>query len=177
MARTSFCSKRIAIPSAVPITMSSSPRPCMTDTSESFSSMERALRPLGRGRENADNEVRLIRPFRVTKTMYGPLLTARAASAAPRASSSGVSGRSGSAPAGASGSAAPAGSSPSTSSTASVSSSLRGSSFTGRMAASFSSGPSWTRLTIALPRAARPACGSACTLSQKTRPLLVKRSR
>src|SRR6266446_1819006 len=75
MGRTSFWSNRIAIPCAVPMITSSSPLACITDTSSSSPSMERALSPLGRGRANASSLVRLISPFWVTKMMYGPAAT------------------------------------------------------------------------------------------------------
>ena len=82
------------MPSAVPITTSSVPRASITETSESFSSMESAFRPLGRGREKADRAVRFTRPLRVTNEMYGPLLISIASSAVARASSSALRGRS-----------------------------------------------------------------------------------
>ena len=43
-----------------------------------------------------------------------------------------------------------------------------------RNADTFSSLPSDSKLTIALPRAARPACGISCTLIQYSLPLVVK---
>ena len=57
----------MAMPVEVPMITSSSPLASMTAMSESFSSMLKALSPLGRGRENASSLVRLIRPLVVTK--------------------------------------------------------------------------------------------------------------
>ena len=72
MGRTSFWSKRMAMPEAVPMMTSSSPLASMAATSSSVSSIESAFSPLGRGRANASSFVRLISPFWVTKMMYGP---------------------------------------------------------------------------------------------------------
>ena len=67
--RTSVSSKRIAMPSQVPMKTCSLPSESSTAITESPSSMPIAMMPLGRGLLNADRSVFLTVPFRVPITM------------------------------------------------------------------------------------------------------------